>query len=107
MDHLSSFRPWPRHSSVRSRSIALRCTACTRSSRLPYLFPLAGQLSAGDNSGAGRMEVMKSRSGLALAAAYDKKIARIEEENKIALDSIIPLLWSNVIERTYSLTKRS
>jgi len=32
------------------------------------------------------LEVMKSRSGLALAAAYDKKIAMIEEENKIALE---------------------
>eukprot|EP00984_Skeletonema_dohrnii_P024429 scaffold13537_cov77-Skeletonema_dohrnii-CCMP3373.AAC.1 len=32
------------------------------------------------------MEVMKSRGGLALAATYDKKIARIEEENKIALE---------------------
>eukprot|EP00985_Skeletonema_marinoi_P003513 scaffold1505_cov146-Skeletonema_marinoi.AAC.27 len=32
------------------------------------------------------MEVMKSRSGLALAAAYDKKIAMIEEVNKIALE---------------------
>eukprot|EP00984_Skeletonema_dohrnii_P029684 scaffold20524_cov85-Skeletonema_dohrnii-CCMP3373.AAC.4 len=32
------------------------------------------------------MEVMKSRHGLAMAAAYDKKIARIEEENKIALE---------------------
>mmetsp|Transcript_16456 Transcript_16456/g.33201 ORF Transcript_16456/g.33201 Transcript_16456/m.33201 type:complete len:129 (+) Transcript_16456:310-696(+) len=32
------------------------------------------------------MEVMKSRSGLAVAAAYDKKISRIEEENKIALE---------------------
>eukprot|EP00984_Skeletonema_dohrnii_P029681 scaffold20524_cov85-Skeletonema_dohrnii-CCMP3373.AAC.1 len=32
------------------------------------------------------MEVMKSRSGLALAVAYDEKIARIEEENKIALE---------------------
>eukprot|EP00984_Skeletonema_dohrnii_P032109 scaffold25556_cov144-Skeletonema_dohrnii-CCMP3373.AAC.2 len=32
------------------------------------------------------MEVMKSRSGLAVAAAYDEKIARIEEENKIALE---------------------
>jgi len=29
------------------------------------------------------MEVMKSRSGLALAAAYDKKIAVIEEVNKV------------------------
>ena len=32
------------------------------------------------------MEVMKSRHGLAVAAAYDEKIARIEEENKIALE---------------------
>eukprot|EP00984_Skeletonema_dohrnii_P003872 scaffold1336_cov100-Skeletonema_dohrnii-CCMP3373.AAC.2 len=32
------------------------------------------------------LEVVKSRSGLALAAAYDKKIAMIEEENKIALE---------------------
>jgi len=32
------------------------------------------------------MEVMKSRSGLAVAVAYDEKIARIEEENKIALE---------------------
>ncbi|KAK1734231.1 leucine-rich repeat protein [Skeletonema marinoi] len=32
------------------------------------------------------MEVMESRSGLALAAAYDKKIAMIEEVNKIALE---------------------
>eukprot|EP00984_Skeletonema_dohrnii_P018041 scaffold8338_cov72-Skeletonema_dohrnii-CCMP3373.AAC.5 len=32
------------------------------------------------------LEVMKSRSGLAVAAAYDEKIARIEEENKIALE---------------------
>eukprot|EP00985_Skeletonema_marinoi_P020950 scaffold12605_cov93-Skeletonema_marinoi.AAC.4 len=32
------------------------------------------------------MKVMKSRSGLAVAAAYDKKISRIEEENKIALE---------------------
>jgi len=30
------------------------------------------------------MEVMKSRQGLAVATAYDEKIARIEEENKIA-----------------------
>ena len=29
------------------------------------------------------MEVMKSRQGLAVATAYDEKIARIEEENKI------------------------
>ena len=32
------------------------------------------------------LEAMKSHNGLALAAAYDKKIARIEEENKIALE---------------------
>eukprot|EP00984_Skeletonema_dohrnii_P018045 scaffold8340_cov91-Skeletonema_dohrnii-CCMP3373.AAC.1 len=32
------------------------------------------------------LEVMKSRHGLAVAAAYDEKIARIEEENKIALE---------------------
>jgi hypothetical protein len=32
------------------------------------------------------MEVVKSRHGLALAATYDKKIARIEEEKKIALE---------------------
>ena len=32
------------------------------------------------------MEVMKSRHGLAVAAAYDKKISRIVEENKIALE---------------------
>eukprot|EP00985_Skeletonema_marinoi_P026903 scaffold21290_cov156-Skeletonema_marinoi.AAC.4 len=32
------------------------------------------------------MEVMKSRHGLAVAVAYDEKIARIEEENKIALE---------------------
>eukprot|EP00984_Skeletonema_dohrnii_P023282 scaffold12357_cov91-Skeletonema_dohrnii-CCMP3373.AAC.1 len=32
------------------------------------------------------MEVMKSRSELALAAAYDEKIARIEEESKLALE---------------------
>jgi len=33
-----------------------------------------------------RMEVMKSRNELALAAAYDEKIARIEEESKLALE---------------------
>jgi len=32
------------------------------------------------------MEVMKSRNELALAAAYDEKIARIEEESKLALE---------------------
>ena len=32
------------------------------------------------------LEAMKSHNGLALAAAYDKKIAMIEEENKIALE---------------------
>ena len=32
------------------------------------------------------MEVMRSRHGLAVATAYDKRIARIEEENKIALE---------------------
>eukprot|EP00984_Skeletonema_dohrnii_P013633 scaffold5654_cov77-Skeletonema_dohrnii-CCMP3373.AAC.1 len=32
------------------------------------------------------MEVMKCLSGLAVAVAYDEKIARIEEENKIALE---------------------
>ena len=40
------------------------------------------------------MEVMKSRSGLAVVAAYDEKIARIEEENKIALEQ------SNAIGRS-------
>jgi len=34
------------------------------------------------------MEVMKSRHGLAVATAYDKRIARIEEENKIALEQL-------------------
>jgi len=32
------------------------------------------------------MEVMKNRHGLAVAAAYDETITRIEEENKIALE---------------------
>eukprot|EP00984_Skeletonema_dohrnii_P027222 scaffold16716_cov146-Skeletonema_dohrnii-CCMP3373.AAC.13 len=34
------------------------------------------------------MEVMKSRHGLAVATAYDKKIARIEEGNKIASEQL-------------------
>ena len=34
------------------------------------------------------MEVMKSRHGLAVDTACDKKIVRIEEENKIALGQL-------------------